>query len=62
VIVLVRHGETEANRERLALGRADPPLTATGRAQADAVAAALGARLSGVDDVRVVSSPLTRAR
>ena len=57
MILLVRHGETEANRARLALGRADPPLTAHGRAQAAALAACLAP--SGA--VRVVSSPLLRA-
>jgi probable phosphoglycerate mutase len=58
VILFVRHGETEANRARLALGRADPPLTDRGRAQA----AALAARLAGSGAVRVLSSPLARAR
>ena len=58
MIVLVRHGETAANRARLALGRADPELTETGRAQA----AALAAALAGTGAVRVLSSPLRRAR
>ena len=58
MILLVRHGETEANRARLALGRADPPLTERGRAQADALAS----RLAGSGAVRVLSSPLARAR
>ncbi len=62
MILLVRHGETEANRERLALGRADPPLTATGTRQAAALATALGRACAGVDGIRVVSSPLARAR
>jgi probable phosphoglycerate mutase len=57
MILLVRHGETGANRARLALGRADPPLTAHGRAQAGALAACLAD--SGA--VRVLSSPLVRA-
>jgi broad specificity phosphatase PhoE len=57
MILLVRHGETEANRARLALGRADPPLTTHGRAQA----AALAACLADSGAARVVSSPLTRA-
>ena len=43
MIFLVRHGETAANRARLALGRADPPLTERGRVQADALAARLAA-------------------
>ena len=38
VILFVRHGETEANRRRLALGRADPPLTERGEEQAAALA------------------------
>jgi broad specificity phosphatase PhoE len=58
VIYLVRHGETAANRARLALGRADPPLTDVGRAQADALAA----RFSDSGATRVLSSPLARAR
>jgi broad specificity phosphatase PhoE len=57
MILLVRHGETAANRSRLALGRADPPLTDHGLAQA----AALAARLADSGAVRVLSSPLTRA-
>ena len=57
MIVLVRHGETAANRARLALGRADPPLTELGQQQADALAARFAA--SGIG--RVVSSPLQRA-
>lgn len=58
MILFVRHGETEANRARLALGRADPPLTDHGRAQAGALAA----RLADSGAVRVLSSPLARAR
>jgi probable phosphoglycerate mutase len=58
MILLVRHGETAANRARLALGRADPPLTDRGRAQADALAA----RLVASGAARVLSSPLARAR
>jgi len=58
MILLVRHGETAANRARLALGRADPPLTDRGREQA----AALAARLAASGATRVLSSPLARAR
>ena len=57
MIAFVRHGETEPNRSGVLLGRADPPLTATGRDQAKAVAAAL--ETSG-PPVAVVASPLTR--
>jgi broad specificity phosphatase PhoE len=41
-MLFVRHGETEANKQRLALGRADPPLTENGAAQAQALAGRLG--------------------
>ena len=58
MILFVRHGETEANRQRLALGRADPPLTARGNEQADAVAR----RLSVIGVTAVFASPLLRAR
>jgi len=58
VILLVRHGETAANRARLALGRADPPLTPRG----DAQAAALARVLADSGAARVLSSPLARAR
>lgn len=54
---LVRHGETEPNREGRLLGRrADPGLTAQGRAQAEALAR----RLAREEPVRVVTSPLRR--
>ena len=58
MILLVRHGETAANRARLALGRADPPLTDLGRTQA----AALAAGLAESGAARVLSSPLVRAQ
>lgn len=56
MLILVRHGQTAANAAGLFLGRADPPLTALGRRQAEALAAALPS--TG----RIISSPLTRAR
>ena len=56
MLILVRHGRTEANAQGLLLGHADPPLDDLGRAQADAVARSLGT----VD--RVVTSPLLRTR
>ena len=56
MLILVRHGETEANARGLLLGRADPPLTPRGRQQASALATA-------IDRPHVVvSSPLRRAR
>ena len=58
MILMVRHGETAANRDRLALGRADPELTERGRTQAAAVAA----RLGSTSVATVFSSPLGRAR
>jgi broad specificity phosphatase PhoE len=58
VIVLVRHGQTDTNRAGRLLGRADPPLNDTGRAQAGALAVAL----DRAGPARaVVSSPLRRA-
>lgn len=56
MIILVRHGQTQANADGLLLGRSDPPLTALGELQASAVAAVI----SGVP--HVVTSPLKRAR
>lgn len=55
VLILVRHGQTQANASGLLLGRADPPLTAVGRQQAQALAGVLPR------PARVVSSPLRRA-
>lgn len=56
MLIIVRHGRTEANRAGLLLGRADPALDELGRRQAAAVAVAVGP----VD--RVVTSPLLRTR
>ena len=56
MLILVRHGETEANRLGRYLGRADLELTPRGRAQAKGLA-----ELLPPADV-VVSSPLRRAR
>jgi broad specificity phosphatase PhoE len=54
-LFVVRHGLTQANADSLLLGRADHPLTDTGRAQATKIAAAIGRPAA------VVSSPLRRA-
>jgi len=59
VIVLVRHGETDANRAGVLLGRADPSLNDLGRTQVAAVARALA---DGRRPIAVVTSPLRRAR
>jgi probable phosphoglycerate mutase len=57
MLILVRHGESEANAQGLLLGRTDVPLTAKGRAQA------ASARVLLRDPVRELrSSPLSRAR
>jgi broad specificity phosphatase PhoE len=58
MIVFVRHGETPPNRKGLLLGRADPPLTDRGRAQAKD----LGHLLAAGGVARVLTSPLRRAR
>jgi broad specificity phosphatase PhoE len=57
-LVLVRHGEVDANRRFLYLGHRDDPLNETGRRQA----AALATGLSGWPVSLIVSSPLDRAR
>jgi probable phosphoglycerate mutase len=56
-IALVRHGETDWNRQGLVQGTTDIPLNDTGRAQAAEAAQRLGRR--GWD--RVVTSTLSRA-
>ena len=56
-LFLVRHGETEHNRQNLALGQADVPLNDTGLRQAEA----LGRALSGERLTAVYASPLVRA-
>jgi broad specificity phosphatase PhoE len=58
VIVVVRHGRTEANAQGLLLGRLDPALDDEGRRQA----ATIGAGLGALDVARVVTSPLRRCR
>ena len=58
MIVLVRHGRTEANARGLLLGRLDPPLDDEGVRQAGC----LGGALAGLDVTRVLTSPLLRCR
>lgn len=57
LIALVRHGETEWNRERRIQGMTDIPLNDTGRAQA----AETGGRLAADGWDAVYTSPLSRA-
>jgi probable phosphoglycerate mutase len=54
---MVRHGETDWNRDNRFQGHADPPLNETGRAQARALAL----ELSGHDFAAAYTSPLKRA-
>lgn len=58
MLIVVRHGQTEANAAGHLLGRSDVALTDLGRRQAERVASAL----RHLDIERVVSSPLRRAR
>ncbi|HEU4965688.1 MAG TPA: histidine phosphatase family protein [Bacilli bacterium] len=57
-LYLVRHGETDGNRERRYIGRTDCPLNDAGRAQATE----LGAKLSSTPFHAVISSPMQRTR
>jgi broad specificity phosphatase PhoE len=56
-LLLVRHGETDANKDGIALGRLDVPLNDTGLAQAKA----LGVALAAEPIAAIHASPLTRA-
>ena len=57
--LFLRHGETDANRAGIVMGSRDDPLNETGRAQARAAAARLGA--AGVEIDQILSSPQARA-
>jgi broad specificity phosphatase PhoE len=57
-VLLVRHAETEWSRSGRHTGRTDLPLTAAGRASAEAIAGRLGEQ----SFERVFVSPLRRAR
>ncbi|OBJ28655.1 bifunctional RNase H/acid phosphatase [Mycolicibacter heraklionensis] len=58
-LLLLRHGQTELSVNRRYSGRGNPPLTETGRRQADAAARYL-AQHGGI--AAVISSPLQRCR
>jgi probable phosphoglycerate mutase len=62
VILLVRHGQTEFNRERRLQGRMDSPLTELGLRQAEAVGELLAGMIRPEDGWMLASSPLGRAR
>ena len=57
MIAFLRHGQTAINREGRFQGRADPPLTDLGRAQAACVAELFATATV----TRLIASPLTRA-
>jgi broad specificity phosphatase PhoE len=57
-VFVIRHGETEFSRERRFAGARDVPLSARGRLQSEAVAAALAREPLAA----VYTSPLERAR
>ncbi len=56
-IYIVRHGETQLNKEEVFRGRKDIPLNETGRKQAEQA----GAYFRGIPVKRIISSPLSRA-
>ncbi|MBX7159683.1 MAG: histidine phosphatase family protein [Acidimicrobiia bacterium] len=59
-VFVLRHGESSANSAGELVGRRDPPLTERGRSQVVEAAAYLRSLEKGA--LRVVSSPLSRAR
>lgn len=62
LLTLVRHGETDWNRDRRIQGSTDIPLNDTGRAQAREAAAALRADIDANAPIVVAASDLSRAR
>jgi broad specificity phosphatase PhoE len=61
-IFLVRHGETEWNRDGRVQGHLDSPLTARGREQAQRAGATLADLLDGEPNFLLLASPLGRAQ
>lgn len=60
MLYLIRHGETEWNRQRRIQGWGDSPLTAKGQAQARAVGALIKRVCANATELTVISSPLGR--
>lgn len=60
MILLLRHGQTEWNRDRRLQGQADSPLTALGKAQARAMGQTARAALGDNVKPRLMASPLGR--
>jgi len=58
-IVLIRHAESTANRDRVLTGRIDPELTRRGRRQARRAARYIDKRVGNVD--LIFSSPMQRS-
>jgi broad specificity phosphatase PhoE len=58
-LILVRHGESEGNRDRTFTHSGDVPLTEVGKQQAQRVAAVIAEQFA---PARVVASPFARAR
>ncbi len=56
-LILVRHGQTDANLNRMIQGQSNGSLNATGRAQVEA----LGRYLQGIQLDQIFASPLRRA-
>ena len=61
-LYLIRHGETDWNRDRRYQGQRDIPLNEKGRAQARRNGEALRALLPGIAKAEFIASPLGRAR
>ncbi|WP_251449588.1 histidine phosphatase family protein [Microbacterium sp. Marseille-Q6648] len=60
-LILIRHGETDWNRDRRIQGATDIPLNDTGRRQAHEAALALRFRRDAGERLAIVSSDLSRA-
>lgn len=61
-LYIVRHGETDWNRDRRYQGQRDIPLNVVGRAQALRNGEALRALLPAIGEADFIASPLGRAR